>query len=203
MNIIEITEAVMNGVTFFLQTIVKVIKLLNPSYIEQVFKNIKPASLGSLRFYLAITALPVFFGYYAHMAYFQDNPYSIENSIKIAFRYYAMAIIVPMVMAYVLYLFNTRLLKAKITHAEALTLFAYAISPGLLSGIFRVYMETWILHLLIVMYSVYLLYASLGVRYGYEKVIMPYIFLALIGSITAIALQVALTLALGIPQTYF
>jgi hypothetical protein len=202
MNIIELMQALMSGIKFFLTTFVEVVQLLNPGYIEKVFKNIKPATMGSLRFYLVITALPIFFGYYAHMAYFQSNPYSTEISLKIAFRYYAIAIAIPIVMAYVLYLFDTRLLKAKITQAEALALFSYAISPALLSGVFRIYIETWILHLLIVMYSIYLLYASLGIRYGYEKVIMPFIFLLLVATLTSAALYLGINFALGILPGY-
>ncbi len=203
MNIIELTQGLISGVKFFLATIVEVVQLLNPAYIEKVFKNIKPATLGSLRFYLILTGLPILFGYYAYLAYFQSNPYSIENSLKIAFKYYVIAISIPMVMAYVLYLFDTRLLKAKITQAEALALFSYAISPALLSGIFRIYIETYILHILIIMYSIYLLYASLGIKYGYEKVIMPFIFLLLVVTVTSAALWLGITFALGIPQGYY
>lgn len=202
MNIVEITQALTEAVSFFIYTTTQVIKLFNPGYVDNVFRDLKVGTLKSLRVYLLIMGLPIFFGYYSHMVYFQAVPYSVENALKVALRYYLIAITAPMVMAYVLYLFDKRLLKTSVSHVEALTMFTYAICPGLLSGFFRIYRETWVLHLILIVYTIYLLYASIGVRYGYERSFLPFVFLILMALISSMFVFIVVSAVLGIPSGY-
>jgi hypothetical protein len=199
MNLIEVTEDLMNGVKFVFSTFFEVLKLLNPANIDSVFKNMKIGTPGMLRFYLFVTTIPLFLGYYFYLSMFQNiNLYSQDDSIKVAFRYYVVSILLPITMAYALYLFDTRLLKRKVSYAEALTLFTYALSPGILGGVFRIIGETFVLHILLIMYTIYLIFAGMSARYGEERITLPFLFLILFGMICAITVFVILTALLGI-----
>jgi len=203
MNLIEITTDLMNSVKFISSTLFEVLKLLNPANIDNVFKNMKIGRPGMLRFYLVIITIPLFLGYFLYLYTFQLNPYSQDNSLKVAFRYYAIGVLLPITMAYALYLFDTRLLKRKVTYAEALTLFTYALSPGILGGLFRIINETFVLHILLIMYTIYLIFAGMSARFGEEHITLPFLFLILTGMICGITIFVALTVILGIPPGYY
>lgn len=178
--------------------------MINPNNVEQVFKNMKPLPVGFLRLYLILIASPLFLGYYLYYANFQLITWSTETSFKVALRYYLLGVLTPMVMGYLLYLFDQRLLKQKIPHDEALTLMCYALTPAILSGVFRVSANTWILHLILMMYSVYLLYCGLETRYGEEKnVLLPFLFLMFSGIVFFLITLMILTTVLGIPPEYY
>jgi hypothetical protein len=203
MNLIELTESLMKGVKYILSTLLEVLKLINPANIDGVFKNMKLGTPGMLHFYLVIAALPLFTGYFSYLYFFQSNPYSQDNSLKVAFRYYVICILLPITMAYALYLFDTRLLKRKVTYAEALTLFTYALSPAILGGGFRIIEQTFVLHILLIMYSIYLVYAGMSARFGEEHITLPFLFLILSGIIWGIIAFVIFTTVLGIPSGYY
>jgi hypothetical protein len=200
MNLIELTEDLMNSGKFISQTLFEVLKLLNPANIDSVFKNMKIGRPGMLRFYIVLMAFPLFLGYFFYLSTFQNTGslYSQDDSIKVAFRYYVISVLLPITMAYALYLFDTRLLKRKVTYAEALTLFTYALSPGILGGFFRIIDQTFVLHILLIMYTIYLIFAGMSARFGEEHITLPYLFLILSGMICGIIVFVALTAVLGI-----
>jgi hypothetical protein len=198
MNLIELTEDLMNSGRFISSTLFEVLKLINPANIDDVFKNMKIGTPGMLRFYLAIITIPLFLGYFLYLSTFQSSPYSQDDSMKVAFRYYVIAVLLPITMAYALYLFDTRLLKRKVTYAEGLALFTYALSPAILGGLFRIIGETFVLHILLIMYSIYLVYAGMSARFGEERITMAYLFLILSGMICGITIFVVLTAILGI-----
>jgi hypothetical protein len=203
MNLIELTEGLIKSVKFIFSTLFEVMKLINPANIDSVFKNMKNGTPGMLRSYLVIASIPLFLGYFLYLYTFQLNPYSQDNSLKVAFRYYIIAVLLPITMAYALYLFDTRLLKRKVTYAEALTLFTYALSPGILGGFFRIIDQTFVLHILLIMYTIYLVYAGMSARFGEDHITLAYLFLILFGIICGITVFVALTAILGIPQGYY
>ena len=157
-----------------------------------------------LRLYLVIITIPLFIGYFFYLSAFQNNNlYSQDNSMKVAFRYYVIGVLLPITMAYALYLFDTRLLKRKVTYAEGLTLFTYSLSPGILGGIFRIFNETFVLHILLIMYTIYLIFAGMSARFGEERITLPFLFLILTGMICGITVFVILTTILGIPPGYY
>ena len=205
MNLIEITTDLINSVKFISSTLFEVLKLLNPANIDNVFKNMKIGRPGMLRLYLVIITIPLFLGYFFYLSIFQNTGslYSQDNSLKVAFRYYAIGVLLPITMAYALYLFDTRLLKRKVTYAEALTLFTYALSPGILGGLFRIINETFVLHILLIMYTIYLIFAGMSARFGEEHITLPFLFLILTGMICGITIFVILTTILGIPPGYY
>ena len=196
MNILDIVEIVKKTLEYFFSTILDVLRLINPASVDTVSKNIKTLPLWFLRLYLIVIAVPLFVGYYLHFAYFQQDPYSVVNSLKLSARNYVIAVFLPMAIAYLLYLFDMRLVKKKVTYADALTMIAYACSPGILSGIFRIsvsqFIDTWVLHILLLMYSIYLIYAVLAARFGYDTAIKPFLFLILFGLLIAIIIYQAL-----------
>jgi len=203
MNLIEITQDLMRSVKFIFSTLFEVLKLINPANIDSVFKNIKIGTPWMLSLYILIVTVPLALGYFFYLYYFQLNPYSLENSAKVALRYYALGVLLPMSMAYALYLFDKRLLKRKVTYAEALTMFVYALSPGILGGIFRIFNETFVLHILLIMYTIYLIFAGMSARYGEERITLPFLFLILVGMICGITVFVVLTTIMGIPPGYY
>jgi hypothetical protein len=203
MNLMEITEDLMRGVRFIASTIIEVIKLINPANIDSVFANMKIGSKGMLYFYLILATMPLAVGYFSYLYAFQLNTYSWENSIKVALRYYAIGLILPISMGYALYLFDMRLLKRKVTYAEALTLFTYALSPGILGGFFRIIEQTFVLHILLIMYTIYLIYAGMSARFGEEGITLPFLFIILTGIICSTAVFMVLTAIFGIPPGYY
>lgn len=206
MNIIDIWDFLKKIAGDSLSASGDILRLTNPANIGPVFKDLKVKSANFLRAYILAITLPLFFGYYYYLSTSQANPYSIGMSFTLALIIYLTAASLPMVMAYLLYLFDVRLVKRKVPYPEALTIVTYALGPGILGGIFRSSMnmlpDTWILHLLLIIYSIILVYAALGVRFGYEKIIMPFMFLILAGFAMAIILINILMAAFMIPEGY-
>ena len=189
---------------YTISLILESLSLINPGNVSSVFKDVKPMPTGFLRLYLFIIALPIFIGYFLYFNYFQILTWSFENSFKVALRYYITAAVLPMIMAYVLYLFDERLVKVKVTQEEALTLFTYAMTPALLSGIFKTSSFTFIVHILAIMYSVYLVYAALETRYGEDRsVVLPFTFVMLTGMFASLVVLVLLTAVFGISGYYW
>jgi membrane associated rhomboid family serine protease len=180
------------------------LSLVNPQNVKSVFAEMRPLPTGFLRLYLFIIPIPLFIGYFLFFKQFQLIPLPLADSLKLAFMYYATAAILPAVMAYLLYLFDVRLVRARVPHNEALTLFTYALTPGILSGIFKTSAFTMLLHIIGMMYSIYLIYSALETRYGQERSVMiSFIFLVLSGMFSALLLMVALKMVLGIPTYYW
>ena len=180
------------------------LSLANPQNVRSVFSEMKPLPAGFLRLSLFIIPIPLFIGYFLFSYYFRSTAFSttftLIDSLKLALMYYIAAALLPMIMAYVLYLFDVRLVKAKVTHNEALTLFTYALTPGILSGIFKVSPLIWVLHIIGMMYSIYLIHSGLETRYGQERSVMQaFVFLVLIGMFSALIILVLLKAVLGIP----
>jgi hypothetical protein len=163
-----------------------------------------PLPTGFLRLYLFIIAIPLFIGYFLFFKQFQVVPLPMADSLKLAAMYYITAALLPMVMGYILYLFDVRLVGARLTHNEALTLFTYALTPGILSGIFKTSPFTMLLHIIGMMYTIYLIYSALETRYGQERSVMTsFVFLVLSGIFAALVIMVALKMVFGIPWYYF
>lgn len=202
MNAIELTEYVTKGVKDFLYTLLDLVKLINPANIETIFRNLKPRSVKLLRLYMVILIIPLFIGYFTYFNVFQEQRYSFEDSFKLALRNYVIVFIVILTAPYVFYLFDVRLVGRKVTYAEALTIFIYAFGNGIIGGIFRISNYTWVLHLLLIVYSIYLLYAGLGARFGYEKSRLPFLFLILLCLCMGTALYLLLNLILAVPYGY-
>jgi hypothetical protein len=180
------------------------ISLVNPQNVKSVFTEMNPLPTGFLRLFLFIIATPLLLGYFLFFEQFQAITLPLADSLKIALMYYITVALLPMVMAYLLYLFDIRLVRAKVSHNEALTLFTYALTPGILSGIFKTSPYTMLLHLGGMMYSIYLIYSALETRYGQERSIMvSFVFLVLSGMFSALLIMVALKIVLGIPSYYW
>ena len=174
-----IIESLKKTIGYFISNLLDVISLINPASVGPVTKNMKTRPLWFSRLYLLTISLAIFLGYFVYFSAFKEGPLSLENSLKVSLRNYFIAALLPMAMAYLLYLFDLRLVKVKVTHADALTLISYACSLGILGGIFRMlttrqFIDTWILHLIFLMYSIYLLYALLAARFGFGIAIKPF-----------------------------
>lgn len=205
MNLIELTQSLGQSIKFITGTVLDVLKLVNPAKLvdEDVFKNMRISPKGMLYIYLMAINIPLAVGYFVYLVHFQLNPYSVDNSLKVAARYYLIGLVLPISMSYALYLFDTRLLRRKIPYAEALTLFTLALSPGILSGFFRIIDQTFVLHILLMMYSIYLVYAGMSLRFGEERITLTFLFLISTGIICSIITFVAFSAAAGIPNGYY
>jgi len=82
-------------------------------------------------------------------------------------------------------------------------LFAYALSPGLLGGFFRIIDETFVLHILLLMYAIYLTFAGIAARFGEDGITFPFLFLILIGVLCSMVTFAVATAAFGIPPGYY
>ena len=200
MNIIELKSVISECISYFISTLGDLLKLY-PGNLDPFFSNLKPKSVGFLRLYLVVIGIPLLLGYYLYFRY-QTNIYSPDMSLKLAFVYYLVGVSMPLIISYILYLFDVRLVRRKVGYPEALTICAYVFSLALLSGILRMYGETWVLHLLAIAYSICLVYAALGARFGYEKVIQPFLFLMFSGGLVAILLFTLMVFLLQIPPEY-
>jgi hypothetical protein len=176
------------------------ISLVNWNNAKTIFSEMKSLPTGFLRLYLFIITIPLFIGYFLYFNQFQTPQLAMLDSLKLAAMYYVIAALLPLVMAYLLYLFDVRLVGARVPHNEALTLFTLALTPGILSGIFKTHPWTMIVHMFGLMYSIYLIHTALETRYGQERSVMTsFIFLVLSGMFAALIIIVAIKTALGIP----
>jgi hypothetical protein len=202
MNAIELTDFLTRNVKEFLHMLLNLARLINPANIESIFRNLKPKSVNALRVYAVLLIIPLFFGYFLFFNVFQEQQYSGENSFKLALRNYLIVLVIVLSVPYVFYLFDLRLVGRKVTYAEALTIFIYTLGDGILGGFFRISNYTWVLHLLLIVYTIYLLYAGLGARFGYEKAMLPFLFLILLCVFIGTVLVQVLNLLLMVPYGY-
>lgn len=206
MIIISLINYVINSLSYSLSTFLDAIRLLNIGWAESVFRELKPGRVRHLVVYLLLVSIPILIGYYIYLSLYQAKPYPSEIALKVALRYYLIAFTTPMVLGYVIYLFDQRLVKTKVTHQEGLTIFAYALTPALLSGFFRISAkgipDPWILHLVLIAYSIYLCYKGLATRFGVDYVTVPFVFLILVGILNAVAVFKIVSIILGIPDGY-
>jgi len=177
MNLIEFTNYLINSLKYMITTFVEVLKLINPANIDKVFKNMKVGTPGMVSLYLIITAIPLFAGYFFYLYLFQIHPYSFENSIKVAARYYLMGLIAPMSMAMPCTCLIRGSSKEKSPMQRRSVCLPMRFSPGLLGGFFRIIDGDHLSYTyLLLMYAIYLTFCrnSRPVRRRRHHISIPF-----------------------------
>ncbi len=152
---------------------------------------------------LFLLGLSVFLGYSIYSAYFSPVRYTILTSIKIGYVYWMVSVFVPAIAASVLHSVGERLIGRVIGSEEANAVATYSMTPALMGGIFRLFIETTILHYLVMAYSIYILYVGIENRFGFDRTIHCFIVLMLTSSIAGMLLFQLSVIVLGIPAPYY
>ncbi len=178
-------------------------QITNPNNAERFFANLKAYTAKQMISHNLILGLFVFFGYFLALGYYSSIKYSFETSFKLALLYYIVAVSIPLVLGYLLHLFSRKLVNKDVGPDEGITIASYSVSIGLIGGIFRTFTETWALHILLMVYSIYLLYAAIKSRFGFERAIFNFLFLAILTSIVAMVILKIFAVVLGISGFYY
>lgn len=178
-------------------------QLINPGNAEAFFANLKTYPTKQMMVHNLILGLFTFSGFFLGLGYYSPIKYSFVTSFKLAFLYYIVAVSLPIILGYLLHLFSEKLVNKKIKTDEGITIASYSASIGLISGIFRTFTETWVLHIILMAYSIYLFYIAIKTRFGFEKAISNFLFLMTLAFIAAMILLKIIAVVLGIQNFYY
>lgn len=185
------------------EDLVNLKQLTNPVNAERFFANLKIYPRKQMISHNIILGLFTLFGYLFGLGYYSSVKYSFTTSFKLAFLYYIVVVSIPLILGYLLHLFSEKLINKKVEANEGVTIASYSASIGLISGIFRIFTETWVLHIILVVYSIYLFYIAIKARFGFEKAISSFLFLLALTFIAAMILLKIGAVILGIQRFYY
>ena len=189
-----------------------VLTLLSPSSIEPFFKDMKPGHVIYTPLYILIMGLFTFgghfisYGHYLSFVNYSGMRYSYEMSIKLALVYYATAISIIFVMGFAFQLLrfiDSRFQNKNETLMGGIAIAANAMSIGIIGGIFKAIPQTAVVQMLLITYSIYILYTAIKARYGFEDSLSVFLFVLVIGSISGIIIFRLGVTILGIPTGYY
>ena len=152
---------------------------------------------------LLLLGLSIFFGYALHFVFFSYPVHAVITSIKLGYVYWMSYAFVPIATAIILRLRGERLIGRVVTNEEATSLTLYSIAPALLTGIFRLFLESTIIHYIALAYSIYALYLGTKIMLGFERAMYAFLALMLTAAIAGMLLLVLSTMFLGIPTPYY
>ena len=152
---------------------------------------------------LLLIGLPIFIGYLLHFMFFSYPLHAVTTSIKLGYVYWMSYVFVPVAMSIILRFKEDRLVGRTVSNAEATSLTLYSMSPALITGIFRLFLETTIIHYIALAYSIYILYGGIEVMFGLDRALYVFLVMMLTAVITGMLLLVLSTLYLGIPAPYY
>lgn len=192
----------------FKELIRDIYTLMDPRNIEGFFRNLKLKPVNEMLSYLFILGLFTFLGYFLRHTFFLPPKYPLI-AMKLSFLYYFIGVYVPtgifsiFIMAYILHSLGGKLVKREVSKEESVSLLGYSAIPELIGGFFGILLETWVLHVLLMVYSIYLLYVGMKVRFGFKLSIRCFIFVITSGFIVSMLLFVIGAALLGIPRQYY
>jgi len=152
---------------------------------------------------LLLLGLFVFSAYFIHLAYLAPVKYSVITSIKLGYVYWMVSVFVPAIMGSILHSSGEHLVGRAVSKEESSSIAVYSMSPALISGIFRLFIESIVLHYLILAYSIYLLYVGIKTRFGFGRAIHCFLVLMIASSIIGMLLFLLTVMLLGIPTLYY
>lgn len=187
-------------------TIIKSIKedlinlkqIINPNNLENFFANLRIYPTNRMAAYNLILGLFTFSGYFFGIRYYAPITYSFETSFKVALLYYLGAVSIPLTLGYLLHLFSGKLIHKSVGVREGITIASYSVSIGLIGGIFRIFTETWILQIILIVYSIYAFYMAIKTRFGFENAISSFLFLLISTSIVVMIILKIIAIIMGI-----
>ncbi|HEX55391.1 MAG: hypothetical protein DRO94_00025 [Candidatus Altiarchaeales archaeon] len=198
------------------QDLRNIVKILNPYTFSEFFKNMKENSRRHMLIYMLILGTFTFIGYFLNLwklvglsgfwlairetLWGSEPACDIVSSFKSALLYYLTFIFTPFFAGHTFHFFSRGLIGRDVSREEGVTLFAYISTPLLISGIFRIISETRILHLISAGISVYMLYAAINSRYGFERSFLAFGFMMIIVFILSMLIFGILSAILSIPE---
>jgi len=192
----------------FKQLFKDVYRLMDPRNITGFFKELPSKPVKEVLYYLLFLSLFTFVGYTLRYGFFSEPKY-LEIALKISLLYSLVGIYVPtgvisiLAMSYLFRLEGKKLVKRRVSQEEALSIVGYASIPGLIGGALGILMETQILHILLIGYSIYLLTAGIKIRFGFKFALRAFIFVIFSGFICSMILFLLGAALLGIPGQYY
>lgn len=192
----------------FKQLFEDIYRLMDPRNIGDFFEKLPIKPVKEVLYYLLFLSLFTLVGYTLRYGFFSEPKY-LEIALKISLLYSLVGIYVPtgvislLVMSYLFQLEGKKLVKREVSQGEALSIIGYASIPGLVGGFFGILMETQILHILLIGYSIYLLYAGIKIRFGFKFALRAFIFVIFSGFICSMLLFILGAILLGIPGQYY
>ena len=172
-----------------------IIKLFNIYRYEEFFETMESHSVKYMLSYLLVIGLFTLVGYYLNISEYAASTCGSSDALKSALMYYLTFVFVPIITGYCLHLFSRGLVGREVSKEEGVSLVGYIVTPILISGIFRILSNApqktvpgmlsflpllMFLHYACMAYSIYLLYAAIRVRYGFEKSLPAFMFLMII-----------------------
>ena len=152
---------------------------------------------------LLLLGLSVFLGYTLHFVFFSYPVHAVITSIKLGYVYWMSYVFVPVAILIILRFKGKYLVGRIVTNEEATSLTLYSMSPALITGISRLFLESTIIHYIALAYSIYLLYLGIKIMFGFSRAMYVFLALMLTAAITGMLLLVLSTLFLGIPTPYY
>jgi hypothetical protein len=192
----------------FKELIKSIYRLVDPRTTENFFKELKFKQVKEMFIYLLILGLFTFFGYFFRYGFFSDPRYP-EIAFKLSLIIYLIGYYIPtgiipvFIMGYILHKLGSKLVGRGVKKEEAVSIIGYSTIPQLIGGFFGIILETWVLHILLMIYSIYLLYIGIKVRFGFGRSIKCFIFLVTSGFIVSMILFKLGVTILGIPGEYY
>lgn len=192
----------------FKQLLKDTYQLMDPRRIAGFFKDLQPKPVKEVMSYLFLLGLFTFIGYTLRYGFFSEPNY-LGISLRISFLYYLIGIYVPtgvisiFAMSYFLHLAGEKLVKRAIGREEAMNLIGYAAIPSLIGGFFGIFLETQILHILLIGYSIYLLYTAMKIKFGFNFSLRALIFVIASGFIFSMIFFLLGAFLLRIPGQYY
>lgn len=184
--------------------------LLNPKTTEKFFRDVRIKPVDEMLTYLFVFGLFTFFGYFIrHLLFVDKVPPLLAFSVALPYYLVGIAptgIFSIFTMSYILYLFGEKIVKRTVSREEALTVIGYSLIPELVGGFFMIINETSVIYLLLIMYSVLLLYTGIKSRFGFRFSVRCFTFVLASGSIfSMISSRVIHTIfiTLNIPGAYY
>ena len=182
--------------------------LLNPKTTDRFFRNVRIKPVNEMLMYLLMFGSLTLLGYFLRHSFFLDPKYPLI-AIRIAFVYYLVGLVIPTgvlsiyLMSYVLHFFGEKIVARKVTHEESLMVIGYSAIPQLIGGVFGIFNDTWVLHLLTIVCSVILLYIGIKSTFGFRFSVRCFVFTLVSGFICSMILFTIFVAILGIPSEYY
>ncbi len=174
-------------------------KLLNPYKANDFLEKMEVKSVSYMFRYLIFMGLFLFAGYSLNLYYktgFEaEIRCSLIASLESAFVTYIVLVFSSVIAGYIISAFGKSLVGRDIDANETVSVIGYPLAIILFSGIFRAHLMTIVLYYILIVYGVYLLYAAIRARFGFERSLICFMFfLIVISLVIMILFQVCITL---------
>jgi hypothetical protein len=185
------------------------LKLLNPYRVSEFFRNMEIRSVSYMFKYLSFMSLFLFTGYFLNLRYKTGFEPEINcsdiPSIESAFITCVVLVLSTITAGYVISAASKGLVGRFVKADEMVSIMGYSMAVILFGGIFRAHLMTIVLYYAAIAYGIYLLYAGIRARFGFDKAIVCFLFSMIVISLAIIAIfqifiaLIGLLMGIGVP----